>query len=465
MLPIVMLSLVLVTACKKDTEVVTDPTLETTTDLLTNKSGGGATVSPTNPADGATEVPLDQVITVYFNDGISHEQIAKTTITLKKLTNGESGEGDGDDGEGHHGDQTVKGTLSYTNSTASFTPNRNLAENTNYKATVITKSHDQHGHDHDNNGYSWRFSTGSGVNSLVPSVTLTDPMNNSTGVAFNKAVVVTFSEAMDPLTINTSTFSLKQGSSVISGIVSYTGTKATFTPASNLAPNQIYTGTITTGVTNLAGVALISVYTFSFTTGATADITAPTVTSTDPQNNAIDVAINKVVGLTFSEAMNPSTISTSTFTVKQGSTAITGIVAYSGTTATFTPSNAFAAGTVYTATITTGAKDLAGNALASSIAWSFTTAASATPPGLSFANDVMPVLSACDNCHNHNWTPSTVASTFYTNLVNSNYVKPADYTTSKIYTKMLAGHPGSGSMPASETDKIINWMIEGSLNN
>ncbi|MFH0894657.1 MAG: ice-binding family protein [Bacteroidota bacterium] len=100
----------------------------------------------------------------------------------------------------------------------------------------------------------------------------------------------------------------------------------------------------------------------------------PTLISTDPLNLATGVALNKVISATFSQAMDPLTINTSTFTLKQGTTAVSGTVAYSGTTATFTPSNILAASTEYTATITTGAKDLAGNALAANTVWSFTTA-------------------------------------------------------------------------------------------
>ena len=99
----------------------------------------------------------------------------------------------------------------------------------------------------------------------------------------------------------------------------------------------------------------------------------PTVTSTDPLNNATGVARNKVVAINFNEARDPSTINASTLTLKQGATEVSGTVAYSGTTATFTPSNILAAGIAYTATITTGAKDLAGNALAANTVWSFTT--------------------------------------------------------------------------------------------
>src|SRR5207249_9170588 len=93
---------------------------------------------------------------------------------------------------------------------------------------------------------------------------------------------------------------------------------------------------------------------------------------------ATGVAINQHVNATFSEAMNASTISTANFTVAgPGLTPVTGTVAYDvvNKIATFTPASNLAANTTFTATITTGVQDLAGNALASNFAWSFTTAA------------------------------------------------------------------------------------------
>ena len=69
--------------------------------------------------------------------------------------------------------------------------------------------------------------------------------------------------------------------------------------------------------------------------------------------------------------MDPATINSSTFTLMNGATAIPGTVTYSGTTAVFTPTNLLEGGKEYTATVTTGAKDLAGNALASALVWSF----------------------------------------------------------------------------------------------
>jgi hypothetical protein len=76
--------------------------------------------------------------------------------------------------------------------------------------------------------------------------------------------------------------------------------------------------------------------------------------------------------------MNPTTLDASTFTVTgPGGTAVAGTVAYSGTTATFTPSAVLAYSSLYTATITTGAKNLGGVPLVGNYVWSFTTI---TPP-------------------------------------------------------------------------------------
>ena len=211
----------------------------------------------------------------------------------------------------------------------------------------------------------------------ISPVSSTAPANAATGVSVSSNLTTTFSEAMDPATITTSTFTVKQGATAVSGTVTYSGVTAVFTPTSTLAANTTYTATITTGAKDLAGNALASDYVWSFTTGAAPDTTTPTVSSTVPANGATGVPINTKLTATFSEAMDPANVTTTTFTVKQGTTAVSGTVTYSGVTAVFTPASTLAASTTYTATITTGAKDLAGNALASNYVWSFTTGAAA----------------------------------------------------------------------------------------
>jgi len=236
-----------------------------------------------------------------------------------------------------------------------------------------------------------------------PTVTSTDPVNAATGVALNKQITATFSKTMDASTITASTFTLLQGITSVSGIVSYSGTTAIFAPASNLTPNTLYTATITTGAKDVASNALANNYVWSFTTGAAVVVTPPIVSSTELANAAIDVALNHEITATFSVAMDASTITELTFTLMQGTTSVSGVVSCSGTTATFAPASNFAQNTLYTATITTGAKDLAGNALANDYVWSFTTGAAVTAVGSGLAPHEFALLQNYPNPFN----PST----------------------------------------------------------
>jgi hypothetical protein len=212
-----------------------------------------------------------------------------------------------------------------------------------------------------------------GTSTLAPTVTHTSPLYGATGTAINTKLLVTFSKAMDPTTISTGTITLKHGTTSNSGTVTYTGVTATFTPPANLATSTVYTATVTTGVKDTSGNALVVNYVWSFTTGVLSDTTAPTVIGTSPTRA---VPVDSTISATFSKAMNPTTISTTTFTIVQGSTSVSGTVTYAGTTASFKPSSNLALNTNYTATITTGAKDLVGNALKNKFVWTFTTSTS-----------------------------------------------------------------------------------------
>ena len=83
--------------------------------------------------------------------------------------------------------------------------------------------------------------------------------------------------------------------------------------------------------------------------------------------------MNTTVTVTFSECMDPTTITAATFLVNDGSGNISGLVTYSDTTAAFAPTAILGHGTEYTTTLTTEAKDLADNALGAEYTWSFTT--------------------------------------------------------------------------------------------
>lgn len=215
----------------------------------------------------------------------------------------------------------------------------------------------------------------------VPTVRSTNPGDAATAVAINRKITATFSEPMDAATMTGTTFTVLQGTSPVSGAVTYAAAAdtVTFTPAANLAPSVPFTATLTTGVRDLSGNALAANKSWSFTTGATADTAAPAVSATDPADLAVDAPINRPVTANFSEAMDPATITTASFTVMgPGAAAVAGAVGYNAATgvATFTPTASLAAGALFTATITTGAKDLANNPMANQAVWSFTTGTS-----------------------------------------------------------------------------------------
>jgi hypothetical protein len=114
------------------------------------------------------------------------------------------------------------------------------------------------------------------------------------------------------------------------------------------------------------------------------DTTAPTIVRTTPADLSTGVAPTSSVLATFSEAMSSASISTSTFTLRRDGTTTsigsTVTLSTDGKTATLKPSSNLQATTKYIATITTGAKDTAGNALAANQIWSFTTGSAAVDP-------------------------------------------------------------------------------------
>ncbi len=226
--------------------------------------------------------------------------------------------------------------------------------------------------------------------SPVPIVVSTTPANGATAVPVAQVISATFNQAMDPTTINASTFLVTgPGAVMVTGVVTFSGTTASFTPNALLAPSAQYTATITTGAANPAGNPLAANVVWTFTTG-----TIPTVTATNPANGAMAVPINQKITATFSEAMNPSTITaagTFTLAVAGGGAAVTGTVTYvaATNTAMFAPTGNLLPSTQYTATITTAAQSAAaGNGLASNFVWSFTTGLTAdlTAPTIIFTN-------------------------------------------------------------------------------
>jgi len=335
---------VLISGCKKDTYLA--------------KVGVCPVVGSTIPANGAVGIPLNQVVSATFNEAMNPLTINTSSITLTATMNIAGVKA---------ALVPIAGAVTYSGMTATFTPSTPLAANTTYTGRVTTAAKDMMGNAIQED-YVWTFNTG-----VAPTVNSTDPLYNATGVLLNKVITASFSIPMDPVTLSSplTTFSVKLGTNVVAGTVAYTGTTATFTPTAALISNSVYTATITTAAKSLAGIALASNYVWSFNTGV-----SPTVISTDPANIATGVFLNKIVTASFSMPMDPLTMIAANVTLKQGANVIAGAITYSGTTLTFTPTSAFAPNTVYTGTITTGAKNLAGIPMAADYVWNFNTGTS-----------------------------------------------------------------------------------------
>ena len=339
------------------------------------------TVTSTLPARNATKVAVDSNIVANFSEPMAPATINTNTFTVAQ-----------------DGASPLAGTVTYSGTAATFSPASPLAASTVFTATVDVGAQNKVG-----TGlaakYSWTFTTGAMTAVTPPTVISTSPPDKATGVVVGTAISATFSEPMNPATITTSTFLVTQGATPVAGVVTFNGVVATFAPTSALATSSLFTGTITTGAKDLAGNALSTSYIWHFTTGAGGGTTPPTVVLTVPATNATSVAVGAKLTALFDEVMDPATLTGTTFTVTQGGMQVAGAVTSVGATATFAPTASLTSSTMYTATITTGAKDLFGNALAANYVWTFTTAAAPdlSPPVVSFTEPANMATGVSDN--------------------------------------------------------------------
>src|SRR5581483_8964144 len=223
---------------------------------------------------------------------------------------------------------------------------------------------------------------GGGNTALAPQVVKTDPPNEAGNVPVTASVQATFSYAVDPATVNKETFIVSGENGPLQGTVRYQDQTAIFTPSSEtpFAEGKRYNGLLTIGIKDLDGIPLPTNFSWWFETSG-----LPSIDSVDPAEGAPAAPVAAPITVTFSKTIDPATVSAQTFFLKkEGAAAPVGAaIAYDGALkATLTPAAPLAFSTKYTAAVTTGVKDRAGNPLSAGRTWSFTTAAApdTTPP-------------------------------------------------------------------------------------
>lgn len=206
----------------------------------------------------------------------------------------------------------------------------------------------------------------------------------ATGVAPDTNVEASFSEAMDASTMTEATFTLTLGGSdatPVAAAVSYDPTtrRATLNPNVALQAGKTYTARVkggSAGVKDLAGNPLAADKVWSFTTPPLPpkDTTSPRGISASPKHTATRVAPSATLTASFSEKMDPASITNSTFNLfkitSSGATRVTNVTVGLSTDRLRATLNPFGSttthlskGTAYKGVVTTGARDEAGNQL------------------------------------------------------------------------------------------------------
>jgi hypothetical protein len=337
--------------------VISERSVETAQSTITTVDITPPRVLSTIPVNGATGVSRAGTSTVTFSEPMDPTTINTSTFNIRVTSSG----------------QILAGTVTYNATTrvAEFIPSSPLPNLTDLTVTVTAGAKDLAG-----NALNPAFTaTWKTRDEDGPIVISSSPTQGSPGVSPNASISVTFNEAVDQTTVIQSNFVLKVTSTgaTVPGQLTYDASTrtATFRPTSALSQTG-YTFTVN-GVKDTGGNLMPAPFVLTFTV----DTTAPTVTSVVPTGS--NVPTNTTVQVTFSEAMDSATfLPTNVFLKNTGTgVVVAASLAYNRLTnvLTLTPSGPLSNATNYTLTVTTGVKDVAGNALAAQFTSSFTTVA------------------------------------------------------------------------------------------
>lgn len=192
---------------------------------------------------------------------------------------------------------------------------------------------------------------------------------------------------------------------------------------------------------------------------------SPTIQSTNPLENAINIPKNITITAEFSELMNANSITNETFMVKQDTSTVLGKVELNGNIASFIPTVSLKENTNYTVIITTGCKNLAGKSLLANKVWSFKTSMISNIKEVnlkSSADFVILAKSAINNSATSNITGdiglSPAATSYITgfSLTNATGFATSAQITGKIYAADMAP-PTPTKMTTAVSDMITAY--------
>jgi len=239
------------------------------------------------PADGATDVPVNTMVTGTFNKDINVVTISDLTAYLL------------DDA----GDK-VAGTLSYNNRVMKFMPLTNLAVNKTY-TFVITKDVMATDGSKLKEESRTSFTTGTGTGLQVT----INPPDGTTNVVVNPTITATFNEEMNLSTVGSNNIYLvDENGTLVPGTIQYdsTHTIVSFKPTAYLLPYSEYTFVVKKDVTSVTWDQLPADEHSTFMTGPEDNMNLEV--SVVPEDGATDVPINTMIVATFNKEMDTATL-------------------------------------------------------------------------------------------------------------------------------------------------------------
>ena len=211
-------------------------------------------------------------------------------------------------------------------------------------------------------------STGSQSDATAPVLNITSPTSAATYSTSASTISIGGTASDDVAVTQVSWVNSRGGSGTALGTSTWTANGVVLLTGSNV---------ITVTARDAGGNTSVKTLTVTLA----ADTTAPTVATRSPAAGATGVGVSSLVSVSFNEALTASSVTTSSFELRtSGGTLVPATVSYNPATMTaaLTPSSALAASSTYTVNVKGGAtdpriKDAAGNALASTATWTFTT--------------------------------------------------------------------------------------------
>ncbi|MDQ2695336.1 MAG: Ig-like domain-containing protein, partial [Pseudomonadota bacterium] len=311
----------------------------------------------TNPANGATDVAVNAVVSATFNEPLDPASLDGNSFVVRDNVSFVNVSG--------------SRSLSPDGRTVLFMPDAPLAVGRSHSVFGTASLRDLAG-----NGQfvSFSFTTGFAEDATAPQVLGVSPADGLTDVPTNARVVIAFDEPVQSQSADAVTL-LANGAAVdVIRAFSNANRTLTLTPR---VPLEMLTGHTVdiAGVADVAGNPLAAVTT-TFTTGTGVDFTGPTFTAVDPASGTTGVARSVAAQVQFSEPVNPLTVTAATFFIDTSGIAVAGAVsvAADGRSATFTPNAPLAASTGHRVRLLSGIQDLAGNAYSgTSVPATFTT--------------------------------------------------------------------------------------------